>query len=151
MFLASCSSSQPWLHEGLNLRSFKKYLFCYCSVGQSCLTLCYPMDCSTPGFPVLHHLPELAQTHVHWVDDAIQPSHLLLPPSPSALHLSQHQDLFQWVSSSHQVAKVLELQIQHQSFQWKFRVDFPLEWLVWSPCHPRDSSTTVWKHQFFGA
>ena len=83
-----------------------------CSVAKSCLTLCDPMDYSKPGFPVLH-LPELAQTHVHWVDDAIQPSHPLSSPSPSALNLSQHQGLFQWVSSSHQVAKVLEF--QHQS------------------------------------
>ena len=82
-----------------------------------CPTLCDPMDCSTQGFPVLHHLPEFAQTHVCWVSDAIQPSHPLLPPSPPALNLSQFQGLFQWVSSSHQVAKVLELQLQHQSFQ----------------------------------
>ena len=74
------------------------------------------MDCSTPGFPVLYYLLEFAQTHVHGVSDAIQPSHLLLSPSP-AFSLSQHQGFFQWVSSSHQVAKVLELQLQHQSFQ----------------------------------
>ena len=86
--------------------------------------LCDPMDCSTPGFPVRHFLPEFAQTHIHWVGDAIQPSHPLSSPSPLALNLSQHQGLFQWVSSSHQVAKVLELQLQHQSFQWIFRVDF---------------------------
>ena len=90
---------------------------------QSCLTLCDPMDCSTPGFLVLHYHPEFTQTHVHWVYDAIQPSHLLLPPS-FVFNLSQHQGLFQWVGSSHQVAKVLELQLQHQSFQWIFRVDF---------------------------
>ena len=83
-----------------------------------------PMNCSTPGFPVLHHLPEFSQTHVHWVCDAIQPSHPLLSPSPLALNLFQHQGLFQWVSSSHQVTKVLELQLQHQSFQWIFRVYF---------------------------
>ena len=76
---------------------------------QSCPTLCDPMDCSTPGFPVLHYLPKFAHTHIHWVSDAIQPSHPLSPPSPLALHLSQHQDLFQWVSSSHHIAKVLEL------------------------------------------
>ena len=97
---------------------------CCGSVTQSCLTLCDPMDCSTPGFPVLYHLPEFAQTHVYWVSDAIQPSHPLLPPSPPALNLSQHQSLFHWVSSSHQVAEVLELQPQHQSFQRIFRVDF---------------------------
>ena len=75
------------------------------------------MDCSTPGFPVHHQLPELTQTHVHRVGDAIQPSHPLSPPSPPAFSLSQHQGLFQGVSSSHQVAKVLEFQPQHQSFQ----------------------------------
>ena len=79
---------------------------------------------STPDFPVLDHLPELAQTHVHWVSDAIQPLHTLSSPSPLALNLSQRQHLFQWVGSSHQVAKVLELQLQHQSSQWIFRVDF---------------------------
>ena len=109
------------------------------SVSKSCPTLGDPMDCSTPGYPVLHCLPELAQTHVHRVSDAIQPSHPPLPPSPPALNLSQHQGLFQWVSSSHQVARVLELHLQHQSFQWIFRIDFFLDWLVWSPCSPRDS------------
>ena len=73
--------------------------------------LCDPVDCSTPGFPVLHQLPELAQTHVHRLNDAIQPSHPLLSPSPLALNLSQHQGLFQRVSSLHQVAKVLEFQL----------------------------------------
>ena len=91
---------------------------CCCSVTKLCPSLCYPMDCSTPGFPVLHHLPECAQTHVHWFGDASQPSHPLWPSSPLALNLSQHQSLFQWVSSLHQAAKVLELQLQHQSFQW---------------------------------
>ena len=86
--------------------------------------LCDPMDCSTPGLPVHHQLPEFTQTHVHWVGDAIQPFHPLLCPSPPAFSLSQHQGLFQWVGSSHQVAKVLELQLQHQSFQRIFRVDF---------------------------
>ena len=80
-----------------------------CSVAKLCLTLCDPMDCSTPGFPALHYLPEFAQTHVHWVSDDIQPSHPVLPSSPSARSLSQHQGPFQWVGSSHQVIKVLEL------------------------------------------
>ena len=88
-------------------------------------TLCDRMDCSTSGLPVLHQLPEFAQTHVHWVSDAIQPSHPVSPPSPPALNIPQHQGLFHWVSSSHQVAKILELQLQHQSFQWIFRADFP--------------------------
>ena len=81
---------------------------------QLCPTLCDPMDCSMPRFPILHHLPELAQTHAHWVSDCIQPSHPLSSPSP-AFNLSQHQGLSQWVSSLYQVAKVLELQHQHQS------------------------------------
>ena len=97
------------------------------------------MDCSTPGFPIHHHLPELAQTHVHQVGDAIQPSHPLSSPSPPAFTLSQHQGLFQWVSSLYQVAKVLQLQLQHQSFQWIFRTDFLSDGLVRSPCSPRDS------------
>ena len=101
----------------------------FSSVAQSCLTPCNPMDCGTPGFPDHHHLLELTQTCVHWVGDAIQPSHPLLPPSPPAFNLSQHQGLFkdlffQRVSSSHQVAKVLEFQLQHQSVKWKFRTDF---------------------------
>ena len=94
------------------------------SVAQSGLTLCNPMDCSTAGFSVHHRLPEPAQTHLHWVGNAIQPSHPLLSPSPPTFTLSQHQGLFQWVSSSHQVAKVLEFQLQHQSFQRIFRTNF---------------------------
>ena len=89
-------------------------LLCCCSVVQPCLTLWDSMDCSMPGFPVFHYLLEFAETHVHWVGDAIQPSHPLSPTSPPVLNLSQHQGLFQRVGSSHQVAKVLEL--QHQSF-----------------------------------
>ena len=88
------------------------------------LTLCNPTDCSTPGFPVLHYLPALTQTTVHWVRDAINRLIPLPSPSPPAFTLSQHQGLFQWAGSSHQVAKVLELQLQHQSFQWIFKVDF---------------------------
>ena len=95
---------------------------CY-SVPKSSLTLCDPMNSNMPGFPVLHYLLEFVQTHVLWVGDAIQPSHLLPLPS-SALNLPQHQGFFQWVSSLHQVAKIEELQLQHQSFQWIFRVDF---------------------------
>ena len=94
----------------------------FSSVTQLCLTLCDPKNCSTPGLPVQHQLPEPTQTH-HWVSDAIQPSHPLSSPSPPALNLSQHQGLFKWVSSSHQVAKVLEFQLQHQSFQWTPRTD----------------------------
>ena len=83
----------------------------FSSVAQSCPTLCDRLGNSTPGLPVHHQIPESTQTHAHWVGDAIQPSHPLLSPSPHALNLSQHQGLFQWVSSSHQVAKVLEFQL----------------------------------------
>ena len=100
------------------------WVCCCCSVAQFCLTLCNPMNCSTPGFPVHHQLPDLAQTHVYRVSDVIQPSHSLSSSSPPAFNLSQHQGLFQWVSSSQHVAKVLELQLQRQSFQWLFRTDF---------------------------
>ena len=97
------------------------------------------MDSSTPGFPVHQQLLEPAQTHVYQVGDAIQPSHPLLSPSPPTFNLSQHQGLFQWVSSSHQMAKILEFQLQHQSFQWIFRTDFLYDGLVGSLCSPRDS------------
>ena len=93
------------------------------SVTQSCLTFCNSMECSTPDFPVLLYLLELAQTHVRWVRDPIQPSHRLLSPSLPVFNHSQYQGLFQWVSSLHLVAKVLELQLQHQSFWWIFRTD----------------------------
>ena len=95
----------------------------FSSVALSCLTLCDLMNCSMPGLPVHHQLPEPTQTHVLWVGDAIQPSHPLLSPSPPALNLSQHQGLFKWVSSSYQVAKLLEFQLQHQSFQWTPKTD----------------------------
>ena len=98
--------------------------FQFSSVPHSCLTLCDPMDCSTSGFPVHHQFPEFAQTHIHQVGDAIQTSHPLSSPSPPAFNLSQHQGLFYWVGSSHQVTKVLELQLQHQCFQKIFRIVF---------------------------
>ena len=93
------------------------------SVTQSCPSLCNPMVCSRPGFPVHHQLPEFTQTHVRWVGDAIQPSHSLSSPSVPTFYLSQHQGLFQGVSSSYQVAKILDFQLQHQSFQWTLRTD----------------------------
>ena len=96
----------------------------FSSVTQSYSTLCNLMDCSMPGLPVHHQLLELSQTHVHRVSNVIKPSHPLKSSSPPAFSLSQHQGLFQWVSSSHQVSKVLELQLHHESFQWIFRVDF---------------------------
>ena len=102
----------------------------FSSVAQSCPTLCDPMDCSMLGLPVYHPLPEFPQTHVHWVDDAIQPSHPLLSPSPSTFNLSQHQGLFKWVSSSHQVAKVLEFQLQHHpSNEHPGLISFRMDWL----------------------
>ena len=94
------------------------------SVTQSCPSVCHPMSCNMPGFPVHHQHLDPTQTHVHRVSDAIQPSHPLLSPSPPVYNLSQHQGLFQWMSSSHQVAKVLEFQCQHQSLQWIVRTDF---------------------------
>ena len=106
------------------------------------------MDCSMPGLPVHHQLPEFIQTHVHRVSDAIQPSHPLSSPSPPAFNLSQHQGLFQWVNSSHEVAKVLEFQLQHQSFQWIFKTDLLQNGLVGSPCSPRDSQESSPKPQF---
>ena len=112
--------------------------FQFSSVTQSCPTLWSPMDCSMPGFLVIYQLLELAQTHVHQVGDAIQSSHPLLSPSPT-FNLSQHQGLFQCISSSHQVAKLLEFPFQHQSFQWIFTTDFLWDWFHWSACSPRDS------------
>ena len=96
----------------------------FSSVAQSCPTLCDPMDCSMPGFLVLHQLPELDQTNVHRFGDAIKPSHPLSSPSPPTFNLSQHQGLFQWVSSLHQMAKVLDFPLYHQNIQWVFRADF---------------------------
>ena len=128
--------AQHW--EGISLHS----------VAQLCPTLCDPMDCSTPGLPVHHQLPEFTQTHVHWVSDVIQPSHPLSSPSPPAFNLSQHQGLFKSVSSLHQVAKVLEFQLQHQSFQWLFRTYFLEDWLVGSPCSTRDSQVSSPTPQF---
>ena len=118
------------------------------SVAQLCLTLCDHMKRSSPGLPVHHQLLESTQNHVHWVSDAIQPSHPLLSPCPPALKLSQHQGLFQWVSSLHQVAKVLEFELQHQSFQWTPRTDLLQDGLVGSPCSPRDSQESSPTPQF---
>ena len=95
----------------------------FSSMAQLCLTLCDPMNRSTPGLPVHHQLLEFTQTHFHWVSDAIQPYYPLLSSSPPALNLSQHQGLFKRVSSLHQVAIVLEFYLQHQSFQWTPRTN----------------------------
>ena len=137
-------------------RKIQKFLMIYYvsrsdqirSVTQSCPTLCDPMNRSTPGLPVHHQLPEFTNTHVHRVSDAIQPSHPLWSPSPLALNPSQHQSLFQWVNSSHEVAKVLEFQLQHHSFQRNPRADLLQNGLVGSPCSPRDSQESAPKPQF---
>ena len=102
------NESQWWNVKWMHCLGIKG-MWWWCLVTKSCLTPCSPTDCTTPDFSVLHYLPELAHTHVHWVGDAIQPSQSPSPASPPALNLVQHQSLFQWVSSSHQVAKVLEL------------------------------------------
>ena len=120
----------------------------FSSVPQLCPNLCDPMDFSMSGFPVHHQPPEFTQTQVHWVDDAMQPSHPLSSPSPPAFSLTQHQGLFRWVSSSHRVAKVLQFQLQHQSFQWIFRTDFILDELVGSPCTPGNTQYSSLTPQF---
>ena len=129
---AWCAAVYRLQRVGLDLATEEQYLkvisiiekasvqFSY-SIVSDCL---WPMDYSMPGLLVHHQLPEFTQTHVHWVSDAIQPSYPLSSPSPLTFNLSQQQGLFKWVSSSHQVAKVLEFQLQHQSFQWTVRTDF---------------------------
>ena len=116
-------SSCLW-KEIVNMISVISYMYCCCSVAKLHLTFCNPMDCSTPGFPVLHFLPEFAQTHVHWVGDVIQPSHPLFHPLFSCLQSFPTSGTFPVSWLFDQVAKVLELQLQHQSFQWVFRVVF---------------------------
>ena len=135
-------SCLPWniRRTGLRLLSSVQSL--------TCVRFYNPMNRSTPGLPVHYQLPEFTQTHVHRVGDAIQPSHPLWSPSPPAPNPSQHQGLFQWVSSSHEVAKVLELQLQHQSFQWTPRTDLLEDGLVGSPCSPRDSQESSPTPQF---
>ena len=118
------------------------------SVSRSCPTLCHPMNRSTPGLPVHHQLLELTQTHIHRVSDAIQPSHPLSSPSSPAPNPSQHQSLFQWVNSSHEVARVLEFQLSHHSFQRNPRADLLQNGLVGSPCSPRDSQESSPTPQF---
>ena len=120
----------------------------FSSVAQSCLTLCDPMNRSTPGFPVRHQLLEFTQTHVHWVGDTIPTISSSVALFSSCLNLSQHQSLFQWVNSSHEVAKVLEFQLQHHSFQRNSRADLLQNGLVGSPCSPRDSQESSPTSQF---
>ena len=124
------------------------------SVTQSCPTLCDSTECSTTGFPVHHQFPELAQTYVHQIGDAIQPSYSLLSPSPPALSLSQHQGLFQWVSSSYQVASI-RVAASASVLQMNIQDWFPLGWTGWIFFQSKGlsrvfSNTTVQKHQFFG-
>ena len=114
----------------------------------SCVRLCNPMNRSTPGLPVHHKLPEFTRTHIHWAGDAIQPSHPLSSPFPPAPNPSQHQSLFQWVSSSHEVAKVLEFQLQHHCLQRNPRAYLLHNGLVGSPCSPRDSQESSPTPQF---
>ena len=120
----------------------------FSSVTQSCLTLWDPMNHGMPGLPVHHKPLESTQTHAHRISDAIQPSHPLSSPSPPAPSPSRHQGLFQWVNSSHEVAKVLEFQLQHQSFQWTPRTYLLQDGLVGSPCSPRDSQESSPTPQF---
>ena len=131
------------------------YLLQFSSVAQSCLTLCDPMNRSTRGLPVHHQLREFTQTHVHRVSDASQPSHPLSSPSSPAPNPCQHESLFQWVNSSHEVAKVLEFHLASylpkKSQGWS-----PSEWTGWISLKSKGlsrvfSNTTVQKHKFFGA
>ena len=119
----------------------------FSSVAQSCPTLCDPINRSMPGLPVRHQLP-FTQTHIHRVSDAIQPSYLLSSPSLPTPNPSQYQSLFPWVNSSHQVAKVLEFQLQHHSFQRNPRADLLQNGLVGFPCSPRDSQESSPTPQF---
>ena len=132
------------------------FIFQFSSVAQLCPTLCDPMDCSIPGLHVHHQLPELAQTHVHWVGDAIQPSHPWSSPSPPTFNLSQHQGLFQWVSSSHQVAKVIGVSASASVLPMNNQDWFPVGWTGWISLQSKGlsrvfSNTTVQKHQFSSA
>ena len=136
------------LREINNLKTRKNPSVQFSSVAQSCSTLCDPINCSTPGLPIHHQLPEFTQTHVHRVGDAIQPSHPLSSPSSPAPNPSQHQSFFQWVNSSHDMAKVLEFQLQHHSFQRNPRADLLHDGLVGSPCSPRDSQESSPTPQF---
>ena len=123
-------------------------LHCWVEFSLSCPTLWDPMDYSTLGLPVHHQLPEFTQTHVHWVGDAIQSSHSLLSPSPSALNPSQHQGLFKWVSSPHQVAKVLEFQPSASVLPMNNQDWFPLGWTSWISLLSKDSQESSPTPQF---
>ena len=134
---------------------------CCCSATQSCPTLCEPMDCTKPGVPVLHHLPECSWTHVHWVGDAIQPSHPLFFPSHPAFYLSQHQGLFQWVSSSYQVAKYWSFSFSiSPSNEYSGLISFRIDWFDLLAVqgtlksvlqHPNSKASILWDSAFFMA
>ena len=130
------SRQEYW--SGVPLPSLAHSSVQFSSVAQSCPTLCEPMNHRMPGLPVHHHLPEFTQMHVHRVSDAIQPSHPQSFRSPPAPNPSQHQSLFQRVNSSHEVAKLLEFQLQHHSFQRNPTADLLQNRLVGSPCSPRN-------------
>ena len=133
----------------MTFRDFNRYSSVqFSSIAQSCPTLCDPMNHSTPGLPVHHQFLEFTQTHVHRVSEAIQASHPLSSPSPPAPNPSQHQSLFQWVNSLHEVAKVLEFQLLQHSFQRNPRADLLHNGLVGSPCSPRDSQESSPTPQF---
>ena len=123
--LISCPASMPApLLIFYSQQNVESSCFCCCSVSLLRLTPFDPMDCSMPGLSVPHCLPKFSQVHVHCIGSAIHPSYLLTPSSPSALNLSQHQGLFQWVICYHQMTKILEFQLQHQSFQGVFGLIF---------------------------
>ena len=148
----ACFYKQCILQDFVILRFINSVLLCkafcnfLCSVAQSCPTLCNPMNHSTPGLPVHHQLPEFTQTHVHWVGNADISSSVI------SFNLSQHQGLYKWVSSSHQVTEVLELQLQHHSFPYSGLISFRMDWLDLLAVQGLSrvfSNTTAQKHQFF--
>ena len=147
--MGTCVASMSWLLQVVQFSSVQ-----VSSVAQSCPTLCDPTGCSSPGFPVHHQLPELVQTHIHWVGDAIQPSHPLSSPSPPAFNLSQHQGLFQWVSSLHQVARSTGISASTSVLPMNIQNWFPSGGTDWISLQSKGlsrvfSNTTVQKHQFF--
>ena len=153
MWVKNITSCRKILIDRLNREEERKILAhlvsLVSSVLQSCLTLCNPMNYSRPRFPVHHQLLEFTQTHAHWVDDAIQPSHALpLSSFSSCLQSFPASGSFHTSQVFHQVAKVLEFQLQHQSLQWIFRTDFLLDGVVGSPCSPRDSQDSSSAPQF---
>ena len=128
-----------------------QYLICCCLVIPLCLALCDAMDCSMKVFPALHYLPEFAQTYVHWIGYAIQPSHPLSPPSPAALNVPHHQSLFQWVSSSHRWPKFWSFSFSNSSpNEYSGLIFFKVDWFEFKGLSRIFSSITVLQHQVFG-